>query len=267
MSRWSSYSWRLIRGEPVEPAMNVALDEALTRRVGAGESEPVLRFWGRYLPEVVIGRFQAVSNELDEATARDYGVEVLRRTTGGGAMFVEPPNVITYSLCVPLSLVEGMSTVDSYEFLDRWVVDALREMGVDARYEPINDITSADGKIGGAAQSRRHGEHRGERHGAVLHHTTMAYDMNAEKMLRVLRVGKEKLSDKAVESAEKRVSPIRRQTELPREEVIERMISTFETRYAGEGNLLEDALTGDERAEAIELAAYYGSREWTYSLP
>lgn len=259
MSRWSSYSWRLIRGEPVEPAMNVALDEALTRRVGAGESAPVLRFWGRYLSEVVIGRFQAVSNELDEAAARDYGVEVLRRTTGGGAMFVEPPSVITHSLCVPLSLVEGMSTVDSYEFLDRWVVDALREMGVDAHYEPINDITSADGKIGGAAQARRHG--------AVLHHTTMAYDMDAEKMLRVLRVGKEKLSDKAVESAEKRVGPIRRQTELPREEVIERMISTFETSYAGEGNLLEDALTEDERAEARELAAYYGSREWTYSLP
>lgn len=218
MSRWSDYSWRLIRGEPVEPAMNVAVDEALTRRVGAGESAPVLRFWGRYLPEVVIGRFQAVSNELDEATARDYGVEVLRRTTGGGAMFVEPPNVITYSLCVPLSLVEGLTTVASYEFLDRWVVDALREIGVDARYEPINDITSADGKIGGAAQTRRHGE----RQSAVLHHTTMAYDMDAEKMLRVLRVGKEKLSDKAVESAEKRVGPIRRKTELPREEVIER---------------------------------------------
>ena len=263
MSRWSDYSWRLIRGEPVEPAMNVAIDETLTRRVGAGESAPVLRFWGRYLSEVVIGRFQAVSNELDEATARDYGVEVLRRTTGGGAMFVEPPNVITYSLCAPLSLVEGLSTVDSYEFLDRWVVDALRGMGVDARYEPINDITSADGKIGGAAQTRRHGE----RHGAVLHHTTMAYDMDAEKMLRVLRVGKEKLSDKAVESAEKRVGPIRRQTALSREEVIERMISTFETRYIGEDNLTESTLTAGERAEAKELAAYYGSREWTYSLP
>ena len=174
-------------------------------------------------------------------------------------MFVEPPDVITYSLCVPLSLVEGMSTVESYEFLDRWVVDALREMGVQARYEPINDITSADGKIGGAAQARRHS--------AVLHHTTMAYDVDAEKMLRVLRVGKEELSDKAVESAEKRVGPIRRQTELPREEVIERMISTFRTRYAGESNLSEDSLSEDERTEAEELAAYYGSREWTYGLP
>ena len=178
-------------------------------------------------------------------------------------MFVEPPNVITYSLCVPLSLVEGLSTVDSYEFLDSWVVDALVEMGVDARYEPINDITSADGKIGGAAQARRHGE----RQSAVLHHTTMAYDMDAEKMLRVLRVGKEKLSDKAVESAEKRVGPIRHQTALSREEVIERMTSTFESRYTGKGNLTEDSLTEDERAEAEKLATYYGSREWTYSLP
>ena len=74
-------------------------------RHGAGlnPSPPTLRFWGRYLPEVVIGRFQAVSNELDEETARAYGVGILRRTTGGGAMFVEPRDVITYSMCVPLS--------------------------------------------------------------------------------------------------------------------------------------------------------------------
>ena len=257
--RWTEYSWRLIRGEPVEPAMNVAVDEVLTRRVGEGERPPTLRFWGRYLPEVVIGRFQAVSNELDEETARDYGVEILRRTTGGGAMFVEPANIITYSMYAPVSLVEGLSTVESYEFLDAWVVDALRGMGVEAFYEPINDISSAAGKIGGAAQARRHG--------AVLHHTTMAYDIDAEKMLRVLRVGKEKLSDKAVESAEKRVGPIRRQTELPREEVIGRMIRTFETGYAGENNLTEDSLTADELSEAERLAAYYGSPDWTYLLP
>ena len=81
-----------------------------------------------------------------------------------------------------------MSFPESYAFFDAWVVEALRELGVDAWYAPLNDITSTGGKIGGAAQARRGG--------AVLHHTTMAYQMNMPLMLQVLRIGQEKLSDK-----------------------------------------------------------------------
>ncbi|HEX3724499.1 MAG TPA: hypothetical protein VHV31_17045, partial [Nitrolancea sp.] len=58
--RWKQYRWRLIRGEPVDAPVNHAIDEVLTRRVGAGEREPTLRFWDRRQPEVVIGRFQSV---------------------------------------------------------------------------------------------------------------------------------------------------------------------------------------------------------------
>lgn len=255
--RWSRYSWRLIRGEPVEPPVNVAIDEVLARRVGAGERLPTLRFWGRYRPEVVIGRFQSVRNEVDEETARKMGVEVIRRTTGGGAMFVEPENIITYSIYAPLELVSGMSTVESYTFLDSWVVEALLSLGVEARHEPINDISSSAGKIGGAAQARRHG--------AVLHHTTLSYEMDAAKMLRVLRVGQEKLSDKAIRSAEKRVGPLRRQTRLPREEIVERMIEVFASRAGG---LTEGRVSPEEMAEAERLVREtYGTRDWLYSIP
>ena len=257
-SRWRKYPWRLIRGEPVDPPVNVALDEVLTRRVGSGERPPTLRFWGRYKPEVVIGRFQSVGNEVDEATAGELGVEVIRRTTGGGAMFVEPDNIITYSIYAPLELVSGMSTVESYAFLDGWVVEALRSLGIDAYYEPINDISSANGKIGGAAQARSHG--------AVLHHTTMSYEIDAAKMLRVLRTGQEKISDKAIASAEKRVGPIKRQTNLPREEVIKRMIETFE-RQAG-GGLQQDRVSPEEMSEAEDLTRErYGSPAWIHSIP
>src|SRR5690606_29664441 len=104
--------------------------------------------------------------------------------TGGGAMFTEPQNAITYSLYAPESLVKGLSFVDSYAFMDDWVLEALRSMGVEAVYKPINDISSAQGKIGGAAQTRRGG--------AVLHHVMAAYDMNPATMLEVLRIGREK---------------------------------------------------------------------------
>ena len=238
--------------------MNLAVDEVLTRRVGAGEREPTVRFWKYTGPVVVLGRVQSVANETSAEGVEQYGVEVVRHMTGGGAMYGEPENIITYSIYAPPGLVAGMSTVESYAFLDGWVVEALRSLGVDAWYEPINDLTSADGKVGGAAQARRYG--------AVLHHTMMSYEMDAEKMLRVLRVGREKLSDKAVESAEKRVGPLRRQTELPRERIMERMIAAF-TERAG-GNAREDTLLPEELAEAERLVREtYGSRAWIYSIP
>jgi lipoate-protein ligase A len=254
--RWPQYRWRLIRGEPVAAPVNHAIDEVLTRAVGTGRREPTLRFWDRQQPEVVIGRFQSVRNEVDEDAARELDIPITRRITGGGAMYVEVPNVITYSLYVPLDLVAGMSFVESYAFLDHWVIRALQSLGIDAWYEPINDITSSGGKIGGAAQARRFG--------AVLHHTTMSYDINSDRMLRVLRIGKEKLSDKGITSAAKRVGPLRLQTQLPRQTIIERMIDEFRTSYG----LIDDQLTEDELSAAQDLATNkFATPEWTFAVP
>ncbi|HUZ03149.1 MAG TPA: lipoate--protein ligase family protein, partial [Thermomicrobiaceae bacterium] len=142
-------------------------------------------------------------------------------------------------------------------FLDDWVIRALRSLGINAWYEPINDITSSGGKIGGAAQARRFG--------AVLHHVTMSYDLNSDRMLSVLRIGQEKLSDKGITSAARRVGPLRRQTELPRDVIVERMIATFTRECAP---LEEDELSEEEMAEAGELIrTRYGTRDWTYILP
>ena len=73
--------------------------------------------------------------------------------TGGGAMFVQPDAAITYSIYLPERYVEGLSFAESYAVLDSWVVATFRDLGVDAWYAPLNDITSAEGKIGGAAQA------------------------------------------------------------------------------------------------------------------
>ncbi|WP_448574493.1 lipoate--protein ligase family protein [Thermomicrobium sp.] len=256
LERWRRYRWQLIAGEGFDPAMQMALDEVLTRRVGAGERPPTLRFWEWTAPAVVIGRFQSLRNEVDFAEAERYGITVVRRITGGGAMLTEPGKVITYSIYAPPELVAGMSFQESYAFLDQWVVEALRALGVDAWYQPINDIACARGKIGGAAQARRYG--------AVLHHTTMAYDIEPEKVPRVIRIGREKLSDKGVPSAAKRVAPLRQQTDLPREVIQEHLIRTFAERHG----LEEGMLFPEEIDEARELVrTKFGTWEWTAILP
>lgn len=100
----------------------------------------------------------------------------------------------------------------------------------------------------------------------MLHHTTLSYEMDAARMLRVLRVGQEKLSDKAIKSAEKRVGPLRRQTQMPREQIIGCMVESFAERAGG--RLAQDAITTEELAEAENLVRNtYGTEAWIYSIP
>ncbi|CAN5792827.1 hypothetical protein BH20CHL2_BH20CHL2_13490 [soil metagenome] len=254
--RWKAQEWQLIAPTPRAPAENLALDEVLTVRVGSGERKPTLRFWGWSRQAVILGRFQSARNEINADVAAEHGIDVVRRISGGGAMFVEPDGAITYSIYVPDDFVQGMSFADSYEMFDHWVIDALGELGVNAWYQPLNDITSDAGKIGGAAQARRGG--------AVLHHTNMAYQMTTSLLGQVLRVGEEKLSDKGIRSAERRVGPLRNQTALERDDIIYHLIGHFRSRFG----LAADSLTDDELAEMQRLVeSQFSTREWTYFLP
>ncbi len=251
--KWLEHEWHLIHAGPQAPALHMALDEVMLDDVSAGRRPPTLRIWEWAGPAVVMGRYQSLRNEVDAEAARRHGIEVVRRISGGGAMFIEPGNTITYSIVAPVSLVEGMTFQQAYAFMDQWVIAALDTLGIKAWYQPLNDITSSAGKIAGAAQARRGG--------AVLHHVTMAYDIDAVRMLEVLRVGREKMSDKGTVSAQKRVDPLRRQTGLPREAVVERMIETFRNRHGG---LAADTLRTDELARAQALARdKFATPEWT----
>ncbi|WP_251151773.1 biotin/lipoate A/B protein ligase family protein [Cellulosimicrobium sp. Marseille-Q4280] len=254
---WHDHEFEVIHEGPESPAMHLALDQVLTEELDAGRRGPTLRIWEWASPAVIIGSFQSLRNEVDAEGAERHGVTVVRRISGGGAMFVEPGNTITYSLYVPASLVEGLSFERSYAFLDDWVLGALADVGVDATYKPLNDIASPAGKIAGAAQKRLRG-------GAVLHHVTMAYDIDADKMTEVLRIGREKLSDKGTKSANKRVDPVRSQTGMAREDVIEAFKAHFRSRYS----TVEGKVTPEERALAEDLArTKFSTPEWTARVP
>jgi len=254
---WEDHHWEVIGPRPLPIAVNVALDEVMTREVMEGTRRPSLRIWDWNEPAVAIGSFQSVRNEIDPEGAARHGVTVVRRISGGGAMFMEAGNCITYSLYLPASLVDGMSFADSYPFLDAWVMESLQHLGVEAFYKPLNDIATPQGKIGGAAQKRFAG-------GAVLHHVTMSYDIDADKMTDVLRIGKEKISDKGIASAKKRVDPLKRQAGIPRSEIIETMISTFAARYGATRTEIGEVTL--ERADQL-ADAKFRTDEWLHRVP
>jgi len=256
-AQWRDFDWTILRTNPVSPMANAALDEVLTTQVGRGERGPTLRIWEWDRPAVIIGSFQSVRNEVDEVQLAARDAQLVRRISGGGAMFMEPESSITYAIYAPASLVQGMSFEASYAFLDEWVLEALKSLGIDASYKPLNDITSPSGKIGGAAQKRLST-------GAVLHHVTMAYDMDAEAMTQVLRIGREKLSDKGTTSAQKRVDPLRSQTGQSREAVIQRMIEVFTQRHGGALGEIDAATY----AEADRLVTEkFATEKWLRRVP
>lgn len=254
---FGDYDWDYLAPEPLEPLQQMALDQVLTEQVGAGERGPTLRIWEWAKPAVVIGSFQSLKNEVDMEGAKKYGLEVTRRISGGGAMFMELGTAITYSIYAPVDLVAGMSFQDSYAFLDDWVVQALRGLGIDAHYKPLNDIQSSSGKIGGAAQKRLGS-------GAVLHHVTMAYDMDGDRMLEVLRIGREKISDKGVTSANKRVDPLRAHTGMSREAIQEHLVSSFASTYS----LRPTTIGGAEMDRVQQLVdEKFSTPEWLHRIP
>ena len=253
---FTDLEWEILQPGVLPTVMNVALDEVLLDQVNSGQRGPTLRFWDWEDRATVIGSYQSYVNELEPEGVEKHDVQVVRRLSGGGAMFMEGGNCVTYSLYVPEKLVAGLSYVESYEFLDRWVIAALAQLGVNAWYVPINDITSDGGKIGGAAQKRRGS--------TVLHHVTMSYDIDADKMMEVLRIGKAKIADKGLRSAKKRVDPLRRQTGASRAEVIDAMKQTFINRYGA----AEASLSDEDFAAAQHLIdTKYGTEGWTHRVP
>ncbi len=256
LDRLSELEWDLIGYSPHTAHMHMALDELLLHRVIAGARRPTVRFWQWIEPALVIGSHQSVLNEVDIVSADALGFIVTRRMSGGGTMLCEPGRTITYSLYLPPAAVAGLSFRQSYAALDAWAVRSFVALGVPASYLEINDIISPRGKIAGAAQARRRG--------FVLHHTTIAHSMETKLLPRLIRVGRERLSERGVRSADKPVSPLSWFTSMDCGDVARHM----EQSFASDFHAQVSELSRDELEAARDLAATkYATAAWVNRLP
>jgi lipoate-protein ligase A len=254
--RLHEIEWDLLPPSPHPAHMHMALDEVLLEGVISGRRPPTMRIWEWIEPALVIGSHQSVLNEVDKAVAAELGFAITRRMSGGGTMLCEADRTITYSLYLPESLVADVSFRKSYHLLDEWAVKAFVELGVPAGYREINDIISPRGKIGGAAQARRRGH--------VLHHTTIAHSMDISLLSRLIRIGRDRIVERGVRSAEKAVSPLSWFTSLSCSEVAQRMHAFF----AREFHARSSELSGDELDAAMSLvASKYSTAGWIDRLP
>jgi len=194
----SDGAWRLL-DTGVRPAFeNMALDRTLLESCQGGAPN-TLRFL-RFKPSALVGYHQSVSQELDVEFCRAHGIEISRRITGGGALYCDEGQ-FGWELFVHRRTFHTADMLAIAREICGVVVEGLRSLRVDAAFRPRNDIEVHGRKIGGTG-----GAFDGD---ALLYQGTVLVDFDIERMLKVLRIPKEKLSDKAISSARERITTLR----------------------------------------------------------
>jgi len=248
--------WRLLKTGFKNAYSNMAIDKAILVAASEGKVPPTVRFYGWNPPAISLGYFQSVTDEVDIQACGRFGVEYVRRITGGGAVFHEKE--LTYSIVVPESHPAiPKNIMESYGRICGAVMHGLSHLGIDSEYAPINDIITGGRKISGNAQTRKYQ--------TVLQHGTVMMDVDVEKMFSVLKVPNEKIKDKLIADVKQRVTSIKHQLskEISFTEVARAMKIGFEEEFHIE--LIEGRLSGAEQAVAKQFEQEcFSTTEWNH---
>jgi len=225
-----------------EGRLNIALDQAMIELHQAGQIPDTLRFI-RFPPTALIGRHQALSQEINLPHCRQHGIGVVRRITGGGAIYLDPGQLGWGLVFDRRSL--GIATLsDVAREICETVADGLGRLGVAARYRPRNDIEVDGRKISGTG-----GFFDGN---TLIYQGTVLVDMDPGAMTSALRVPRAKLEKRQLDSAAQRVVTLREllgEATPPLAEIQAALLEAFARRFGVEWR--EEALTPAEEALAL----------------
>lgn len=235
-----------IHNTTTDPYFNLAAEEYLLKN----EDREYFLLW-RNPPAVIIGRNQNARAEINEEYIRDCKIPVVRRLSGGGAVFHDLGN-INFTL---ISRNRSSSSLD-FEYFARPVLRALNEMGVPAEFDGRNDLAVKGRKISGNAQHIWKDN--------ILHHGTLLFDSNVDDLNKALRPDELKLRDKAVKSVRRRVTNIRPHLPHPlsAEEFISRLLGIVREENK---NSRTTELSGEQEKAIYTLREEkYSTWEWNF---
>jgi len=182
-----------------EGRFNIAVDQAMIELHQAGRIPDTFRFM-RFPPTALIGRHQALSQEIDVPHCRAHGIGIVRRITGGGAIYLDEGQ-LGWGLVFRRSALGPGSLPEVARDICVAVAAGLRKLGVEARYRPRNDIEVDGRKISGTG-----GFFDGD---TLIYQGTVLVDMDPAAMVAALRVPRAKLEKRQLDSAAQRVVTLR----------------------------------------------------------
>ena len=228
-----------------DPAYNLAFEETVLRRRTEGD---YLLLWQND-NTIVIGQNQNAEAEIDRAFVEAHGIRVVRRTTGGGAVYHDLGN-LNYSFITDAGDAERMTM----ERFTRPVVEALRGLGLQAEASGRNDILVEGRKVSGTAQRLLRDR--------ILHHGTLLFDADPHMVAGALNADPAKFQSKSAKSVRSRIGNIR--SFLKKDMDLPAFWAYLKDALAGDG-LAPDRLTAQELEAAEELRREkYATWEWTF---
>jgi lipoate---protein ligase len=253
--------WRLFRNTagPLGTAEGLAVDDTLPRSVALNGSCPILHLYS-FVPSAIVGKYQDIEAalRLDRCEAR--GVEVNRRSTGGGTVIMGP-SVVSLGFGIELDHpgLERGGVNGLFITMSRILSRALRVFGVDSRFQPRNDLEVAGRKIAGLSAASEVGK-------SLLFHTSLLVDFDVDLMLDIMNTPLIKLSDKGYSCFSRRMTTVRAAAGGPVEvePVMDEVAAAFEKGFGI--RFVEDRPDPWEKESIRDLIRdRYTSRDWIFS--
>ncbi len=229
-----------------DPRINLAIEEYLLRQVTS--AEPLLLFYINE-PSVIIGRNQNTAEEIDHAYVKDKGIHVVRRLSGGGAVYHDLGN-LNFSF-----ITQGRGDLHNFAKFTEPVVRALNQLDVPAELKGKSDIFAEGKKISGNAQYSAGGR--------MFSHGTLLFNTSIEEMLKALNPGQAAIESKAVQSVRNFVTNIREL--LPVEMDIHGLKQAILAEIFGQGRIPTLEITPADWAGIRRISSErYATWEWNY---
>ena len=234
---------KIIRSDSFDPTYNLALEEFLTKNVV--EDDIILYLWQNERT-VVIGKNQNYWSEVNAPAAEADCVTVVRRLSGGGAVFHDLGNLnFTFILRKENYDVQRQLSV---------IIDALGNLGIKAEKTGRNDIEADGRKFSGNAFFKSSA--------GWYHHGTLMVDVDKEKLGKYLNVSTAKLQSKGVKSVKARVVNLKELREdITIEMLCEELYKAFGRIYGCDP--IKISPEEIDWAEVENLQERYSSWEWT----
>ncbi|MGM0612371.1 MAG: lipoate--protein ligase [Bacteroidota bacterium] len=228
------------------PAFNIASEEYLMKNI---DQDVFLLYING--PSIIVGKHQNTLSEINVDYVKENNIEIVRRLSGGGAVFHDLGN-LNFAF---IKKGEDTNLVDFQKFTIP-ILDVLRKLNIDAKFEGRNDLTIDGKKFSGNAEHVYKNK--------VLHHGTLLFSSKMEDLGKALNVNPRKFKDKAVKSVKSRVTNIKEHLEkdMSVDEFAEMLMQDImQTEPDGKRYEYTEA---DKEAIQNLVDQKYGTWEWNF---
>ncbi len=238
---------KYIENNSTDPHYNLAFEEYIFKNL---DKEDFVLLW-RNSPSIIVGKNQNAIEEINMDYVKDNNINVVRRVTGGGAVYHDLGN-LNFSF-----ITKAQSNLIDFKTYNIPIVKALEKLGVECEISGRNDIVIDGKKFSGIAQSIIK-----ER---VLNHGTLLFDSKLDTLSKALNVKRDKIESKGVKSVSSRVTNIKPyvRDDIDVLEFKELLLKNI-FEYFNQPVEIYELSHGDKEAIQRMVDEKYGTWEWNF---